>query len=168
MKQITLTRGMFTMVDDADYDWLNQWKWHTAKHGKKFYASRRPTKRGKSIHMHRLIMGIPRDPNIFADHKDRDGLNNQRHNLRIANRSQNNSNRTPMGASKFLGVFPSQSKINPWFARINKNKKRYYLGSFPSESAAALAYNKAAIELHGEFANLNVIEPAANIYSAAS
>lgn len=158
MKEIKLTRGMVTLVDDLDFEWLNQWKWYAAKQGKKFYASRRPTKYGQLIHMHRLILGIPNDPNIFADHKDRDSLNNQRHNLREATRSQNNSNRTPIGASKFLGVFyKAESTIRPWYVRIVKNKKAKYLGSFTNEIDAAIAYNRAAIELHGEFANLNKV-----------
>lgn len=166
MKQIILTRGMVTQVDDEDFEWLNQWNWYAAKQGKKFYVSRRNGKYGRLIHMHRLILGLPDDPKIFADHKDRDGLNNQRDNLRIADRSQNNSNRICIGSSGYLGVFRSSAKQESWFARIRKRGKITYLGCYVRKEDAALAYNKAAIEIHGEFANLNVIESATNIHSA--
>lgn len=155
MKVIWLTMGQFTMVDDEDYEWLNQWKWYASKRGEAFYAMRRPTKYGKQIHMSRLILGLS-DPNLFPDHKDGASLNNQRSNLRIATRSQNNANKQCVGSSGYMGVFPV-SNNKKWFARINKDGKRVYLGSFTDKKDAALAYNNAAINLHGEFANLNQI-----------
>lgn len=156
MKEIALTMGKFALVDDADFDWLNQWKWYAAKSSLTYYVHRRPTKYGKLILMHRLILGLT-DPQLFPDHMDKNGLNNQRYNLRIATRSDNNSNRICLGISGYMGVFRTSAKKESYFVRIIKHGKRNYLGCFDSKEQAALAYNKAAIELHGEFANLNVI-----------
>lgn len=157
MKEIILTRGMVAMVDDEDFEYLNQQKWYAAKSSKTFYARARPKKYGKHIHMHRLILGVT-EPNLFPDHRDKNGLNNQRSNLRIATRSQNNANKKPIGVSKYLGVFYQRMATNrPWYSRILKNGVNKYLGSFETEKQAASAYNQAAKEIHGEFANFNDI-----------
>jgi len=155
MKEIQLTKGFVTIVDDEDYEWLNQWKWHASKRNDKFYASRRLGKHGKFIHMHRLLLGLSEDDKTMPDHVDRDTLNNQRNNLRVATRSQNNANKKQIGKSGFMGVFPSGK--NTFFARIRKDKKNIYLGNFSTKELAAVAYNIAAIIHHGEFANLNQV-----------
>ena len=95
-----------------------------------------------------------------VDHIDHNGLNNQKENLRICNRSQNSANRIPSGKSKYLGVTPLirhyRNKVYYYFAsEIRINKKSIYLGHFKNEIEAALAYDKAAKDLHGEYANLN-------------
>lgn len=95
MKYIKLTKGEFAIVDDEDFDRLNKFKWYAQKMKHSFYAGRAvrvtPTKQ-KSLFMHREILGIT-DRNIWVDHKDHNGLNNTRENLRICNRSQNTANR---------------------------------------------------------------------------
>lgn len=104
------------------------------------------------IRMHRLIMGIT-DPRIQVDHRDNDGLNNRRYNLRVASVHQNSMNTRPRkGTSKFKGVCFQKNK---WRATIMHNYKSIGLGSFDSEFEAALAYDKKAKELFGEFARLN-------------
>ena len=156
MKEIVLTRGLFAMVDDEDYEFLNQWKWYAHKSKNTFYAHRKIGKYGRLVFMHRLILGIDNtSPELFPDHMDKNGLNNQRYNLRIATRSQNNANKISTNPSGYMGVFPAGK--SGWFSRIAKDKKKYYLGFFKEKEGAALAYNKAAIELHGEFANLNQV-----------
>ena len=94
-----------------------------------------------------------------VDHIDHDGLNNQRGNLRMATHHQNNFNKTPCGTSKYLGVslYTLEGRIYIR-AYITHNRKRTELGRYYTEEAAAAAYNEAAIELFGEFANLNKIE----------
>jgi hypothetical protein len=94
------------------------------------------------------------NPEILIDHKNRNGLDNQKSNLREATRSQNNANKKPtsFSSSRFLGVSKRYSK---WTARITKNGVTYDLGAFKIEDEAAKAYDNKAIELHGEFANLN-------------
>lgn len=72
---------------------------------------------------------------------------------------QNSKNRTGWGKSKYLGVSMRINKSSiSWKAEINSDNKRKYLGVFKSEELAAIAYNEAAEKLHGEFANLNIIE----------
>lgn len=155
MKEINLTQGKVALVDDSDFEWLNQWTW-TALMYKNVWRARRSERR-KTIYMHRVILGLT-DKNIFCDHKDHNGLNNQRDNLRVATSSDNNSNITSRAgsSSKYLGVhfFKRDQK---WCAHIEKAGKKKNLGYFDKEEDAALAYNNAAIEVHGEFANLNKI-----------
>ncbi len=162
MKLIPLTQGKFAMVDDDDFELLNKHKWYairdrSVKNYEKFYV-RRTVNVGENINpkyflMHRYICGVT-DPKIKIDHKDRNGLNCQKKNLRIANASQNCANRTAFGSSKYLGV--SFKNANQKYAvQIMKNKKITHIGYFKSEIDAARAYDEAAIKVHGEFANLN-------------
>lgn len=91
------------------------------------------------------------------DHKDRNFLNNQKNNLRLANKSQNGANRLKskgIYSSRFKGVSWHKDK-RIWVAYITKNNKRVHLGQFINEWEAASAYNKAALKLFGEFACLN-------------
>jgi len=107
--------------------------------------------------MHRLILSIT-DPCIKVDHKDRNGLNNQRNNLRLATHKQNMANRSRHkgSVSKYLGVHWRKDRSR-WLACITKDGVPCVLGSFKSEIDAAIAYNKAATRLHGEFANINKV-----------
>lgn len=159
MKEITLTRGMVALVDNADYEWLNQFKWHALKHRDTFYAARNcgGRKNRSYVFMHRLILKLS-DSKVEVDHSDRNGLNNQRQNLREATRSQNAANAPSRknSSSSFLGVYWDNTR-KMWTAGITKNYKKKFLGYFDNEIEAATAYNKAAIIIHGEFANINKI-----------
>jgi hypothetical protein len=185
MKLIPLTKGLFAKVDDSDYELLSKYKW-LAKESDKghFYAARNePRQKGKKrkmIRMHSFIMGEKEGYKI--DHIDRDSLNNQRNNLRFSLPYQNSANtrvriNKSKDSSKYLGVFKvttpskfikkdgttSTYKTTRWVSSIKLNHKTIKLGTFPftpeGEVLAALAYNKAAKELKGEFANLNIISP---------
>lgn len=94
----------------------------------------------------------------FVDHRDHNTLNDNIENLRAATRAENNKNVTAHKncTSKYLGVCSDKSK-KFWRATIMVNRKQKYLGRHKTEEIAALAYNKAAQEYHGEFANLNII-----------
>lgn len=149
MKQIELTQGKVTLVDDALYEYLTRWKWRAQKSLNTFYAVRRP-----NIQMHRVIaerVGISIEGQI--DHEDGDGLNNQSYNLRAATYQQNGANRGPQAnnTSGFKGVFWD----NRWRARIQVNGKDKHLGSFDTAFEAAIAYDAAAKEALGEFAFSN-------------
>lgn len=159
MKKIELTQGKLTLVDNADFDWLNQWKWHIKNSRGKLYASRT----SKGILMHRIILGIT-DKNIECDHIDGNGLNNQRKNLRIATRAQNARNTKGFGRSKYRGVYKKTANNGAnhyWAVKIIHEGKTHYPGQFPfnkkGEKQAALLYNEKAKELHGNFAFTNKI-----------
>ena len=154
MKKIFLTQNKVALVDDEDYEYLNQWKWYAHKKGKKWYAE---SWTGYKIKMHTLIMNTP--INFEVDHKDHNGLNNQKYNLRICTHSQNvkNSSKRSDNTSGYKGVF-WYKQTNKWAAGISVNNKRIHLGYFEHKEDAAKAYNIAAIEHHGEFAQLNILE----------
>lgn len=163
MKKIKLTQGKFAQVDNSDYPWLNTWKWYAQKDYNTFYALRTIYTEGKKkvISMHRLIMDTP--DNMLCDHQDRNGLNCQRHNMRNATPSQNSRNTTSRlnATSKYLGVSWVKSK-RKWIAQIKLNHRSIHIGAFLIEKDAAIAYDKAALEHFGEFANLNFKESSLN------
>ena len=110
------------------------------------------------VRMHRVIMGLgPDGPKV--DHKDGNGLNNQRENLRLASTIQNGQNRRPdkRGSSKYKGVC-WKSRRSHWEASIQHNGKRIHLGCFQNELEAARAYDKTALEFFGEFARINLFK----------
>lgn len=158
MKKIQVSGSIReAMVDNEDYEELSKYSWCALEGGKTTYAVRNIRVKGKRglMLMHREILGL-KDPKILVDHKDRDGLNNQKSNLRISNQSQNLCNRgSNIGSSSiYKGVSWHRSR-GKWRARICKNGKKKYIGIFDSEKEAALAYDREAIKLHGEFARLN-------------
>src|ERR1700744_3587961 len=141
MKEITLTQGKTVMVDDADYEWLNQYHWNLVKCCNHFYARRYEYKNGKmkAFSMHRMLLPDAR----MVDHKDNNGLNNQRENLRACNSSDNMKNRRKhRGTSQYMGV--SRHLGYTWVAKINVNGKQKHLGCFSEEIEAARAYDRAA------------------------
>ena len=158
-KEIPLTQGKVAIVDEEDFEWLKQYKWCAIKGGNTFYAVRngpRVNGRQRFIQMHREILGLkPGDPGV--DHRDGDGLNNRKENLRVAGFAQNAMNsRSRRGTSRFKGV--TWHKVNrKWIAQIMYGGKHQYLGSFDSEEEAARAYDERAKELFGEFARLNKV-----------
>jgi hypothetical protein len=158
VKTIGLSNGMDALVDDEDYERLAGLTWHVMKGGvgKAYIYARTSVKVGngyKWFLMHRMILGLT--GKILGDHRDGDTLNNQRHNLRPCNVSENGCNRhKASGASLFKGV-SWNTYMGRWKATIQKSKVMYHLGYFYDEETAAWAYDEAAIRLHGEFANLN-------------
>ena len=169
MKLIPLTQGKFTQVDDEDYDYLMQWKWYALKSHQTYYAMRYGKENGKEkrVIMHRVIMKTPEE--LVVDHKDHDGLNNQKSNLRNCTAINNGKNRIPWinSSSKYLGVFVLEStriskngrvrKYNYITSALKIGEKLMRLGVFKTEEDAAFAYNEAAKIHHGEFASLNIL-----------
>jgi hypothetical protein len=150
MKEIKLTRGKVAIVDDDMFEILSKNKWCYRPGRHTGYAQRRNGK--TTLQMHRFIMGIS-DPRIWVDHKDGNGLNNQRSNLRIATASQNNSHLTKKrkdNSSGFVGVSWNNQK-KKWVAQLQISGKGKHLGYFDDPIEAAKAYDKKAVELFGEF-----------------
>lgn len=161
MKKIPLTQGQYAIVDNADYDWLNQWKWRALKdrHGN-FYAIRDASQinqnKKRIIPMHREILGLKPENSRQGDHKNHNMLDNRRSNLRVCTRQQNSMNQRPQKnkSSQFKGV-DWRKDIRKWRARITIKKVLKHLGFWSVEKDAALAYDQAAKKYFGEFACLN-------------
>lgn len=161
MKEIQLSQGKVALVDDEDFERLSKMRWHAQVIGNSWYAKRhfwsKPDKKYLTWYMHRIVMNAP--DSMVVDHKDHNTLNNQKVNLRVCTKAQNNINtsKRPNTSSKFKGVcyFKSRDK---YIAYIEHASKRTYLGYHKTEEDAAKAYNKKAIEIHGQFAQLNQIQ----------
>ena len=157
MKTLPLTKGYVALVDDSDYDQVSQFKWVAMVHKRNVYACRSVTNDGKSTtqYLHRVVMGVT-DPAIEIDHKDHNGLNCQRENLRHSTKISNAQNRRKRNgtSSMFKGVHFVNDKAK-WKAEIFADRKRMFLGYHDSPIDAAVAYNSAANAHFGEFACLN-------------
>lgn len=162
MKLIPLTRGLFAQVDDEDFEYLSQYSWHASDSSLKHtYAVTQID--GAGVYMHRLLMSPANGDSV--DHVDRDTLNNSRNNLRCCSHGENLRNTGPSkrgmsagGSSKFKGVFLALNKKGHTYrASIMANRTKHYLGNFQTEVQAAIAYNRAARRLHGEFAYQNPV-----------
>jgi len=148
MRKIKLTQGKYTIVDDNDFERLNQWKWCYNSWG---YA--KMGQNYKTILMHRLIMKTPEG--METDHINGDRLDNRRSNLRICTNAQNHWNRKKQknNTSKYTGIrWHKEGK--KWEATVQFNKKKIYLGLFKNKTEAAKNYNQKARELFGEYIRL--------------
>lgn len=162
--EIPLTQGQVALIDRADLVLVAPYKWFAHKRHKRkpsdrdaFYAHANTTVDGarRTVLMHRLIAGFP---NEDVDHRNGNGLDNRRENLRAATPNQNGGNAMPRRneTSRFKGV-SWFAESSCWMANITHERRQRYLGLHATEEAAALAYNSAARELFGEFARLNEI-----------
>ncbi len=152
MKEISLGRGFKALVDDEDYDYLNQWKWYSHND----YAFRVKWKHGKqkTIFMHRFILKVKKGQEV--DHIDRNRSNNQKLNLRISSHSQNlmNQKLSAANTSGYKGV-SFDKKRGKWFVSITKNRIQKNLGRFDTAIEGAKRYDAVAKKIFGRFANPN-------------
>lgn len=152
MKEIRLTQGKTALVDDEDYVYLSQWKWHYS-HG---YAIRAEIVNNKQIkiYMHRFVMSAPK--NVEIDHVNQNKLDNCKNNLRLATRKQNTFNvgKKSNNTSGYKGV-SFQKNANKWAAYIEVDGRKVHLGLFYNPIEAAYAYDDAAKKHFGEFAATN-------------
>jgi hypothetical protein len=164
MKEIKLRNSeAVALVSDEDFEYLNTVGWSMDDRGYVIPTSRiRPGVFVQLCPMHRIVVErvigkIPDDMEV--DHKSRNKLDMTRENLRVCTSLQNARNRGKLrlvnGESKYKGVHRVNSRTRPWRAQIAVDGLNKHLGTFVTEIAAAAAYNKAAIELFGEFAYLN-------------
>lgn len=153
LKQIPLTRGLFALVDDEDFDQLMINSWCAGTLG---YATCK--RNNKTVYMHKVII----QTSMEVDHINGNTLDNRKENLRPVTHADNCKNRKKSNykkSSKYKGVnFDKRSNL--WRARIALLGKVHELGYFKLEKDAALAYNKAALEIFGKHAWLNKIDEA--------
>ena len=150
--------GLVALIDDADLDLVQPYTWcpYLSRTGQTFYAvARRIDGVRAVIRMHKLITGWPR-----TDHKNHDGLDNQRSNLRPATWGQNAANSLPRKGttSPYKGVCWLADN-QKWRAEIRIGGRHRHLGCFAVEEDAARAYDAAALEAWGEYAFLNFPGP---------
>ena len=158
MKTVPLTQGKEALVDDEDYERVIAVRWYYQKHKSGGgYAVNCTWNGGKKIYvlLHRLILRVNDKERV--DHRNRNKLDCQKTNLRIASSAENNRNRSPRAkaSSKYKGVSRLGKK---WLATICCNYKKQNLGVFATQEEAARAYNEAAKQLFGDFAYLNSME----------
>lgn len=161
MRQINLTQGHVTLVDDDLYDWLNQWKWYFRKrtgnrpggdvirtaHG---YNSEGHVK-SKTMYMSNHILPLP--PGFVVDHADCNPLNNQRSNLRRATQRNNIVNSPARSNNKtgVKGVYWHKAKQR-YVVQTTVNGKKKWIGDFKTLKEASKASALALKKYHGKFA----------------
>jgi hypothetical protein len=151
MKTITAYDGTEFLVDDDDYANLSQFRWFTTLG----YAVRSiPMVKNTKLRMHREVMGLSRDDPRLVDHIDGNKRNNQKSNLRIANKSQNSFNTgiKSTNTSGFKWVHWSKN-ARKWRAQLRDGQNRIHVGYFDTQEQAFEACQKFAREIHGEFVN---------------
>lgn len=154
MKRLWLSNtGRYALVDLTDWDRVEPLYW--AEHTNGYVVSKGwGNGRAFNIYLHRMLMDPA--PGFFVDHINGDRLDNRRQNLRLATKSQNMMNRGKQknNTTGYKGV----TRVNgAYVAQLQKDRKNYYLGTYATPEEAALAYNKAALAHHGEFACLNLV-----------
>lgn len=153
-KQIPLTQGKFALVDDEDFEFLNQLKWraHKGTNTESSYAVRTDKSSGTpvEIYMHRKVLNAPQG--FEVDHIDGNRLNNQKQNLRIASHYQNSLNRGVFknNTSGCAGVSFQKSR-NKFTAFITVKGKKVFLGRFKNFCDAVIARQKAEDKYFGNF-----------------
>jgi len=157
-KEILLTQGKIALVDDEDYEWLSRYRWCAHKDKNTYYATRNFWRKGKWIYlkMHREILGLETGDGKITDHRDRNGLNNQRYNLRTVSRSLNAHNRKidKRNTCGYRGVRWNK-QCKKWISRIRVDGVLIYCGIYSSLIDAAKAYDAEATKHRGGDAVLN-------------
>ena len=153
---VPLSRGYVAIIDAADVPLVDGVNWTAAVHNRLVYAHRNatlPDGKRRYVAMHRVILG---DSELHVDHRDGDGLNNRRSNLRWATRFENMSNRVKQvnNSTGFPGVtFHKRDK--KFMARVTANGKTHSAGYFDCPKEAYAARCDLAKRLHGEFARFD-------------
>lgn len=156
VREIPLNGGVVALIDEEDWPLVAEYRWRHQRtpHGSGYVVAHTKRVGGKrqTVAMHRVILRP--GPGQWVDHANHDGLDNRRCNIRLCTPSQNAQNRRRIrGSIPLRGV--SKRPDGKFQAAIRANGDGYFLGSFDTAVAAALAYDAAARILHGEFGHLN-------------
>lgn len=155
-REICLTKGLSTIIDDDDYDWISGMEWYTQVDSRgKMYAA--TSIMGDIVYLHRLITDA--DDDMVVDHQNGDTLDNRRDNLIVSSTQENSMNKAKTKhhrSSQYKGV--TKMKNGRWKAHIGVDDRDIHLGYFKTEEEAARAYDKAARDEFGERARLNFPE----------
>lgn len=134
MKEIKLTQGKYALVDDKDFEWLNQWKWHYHNLG---YA-----RNWKVGYMHKIINCTP--VGFETDHINQNKLDNRRENLRTVTKSVNQTNK-PIPRNNVSGIpgvrWDKHREL--WKVSFRYNKRPYNVGNFKDKNRAIQRLEKA-------------------------
>lgn len=163
MKKIILKHELTALVDDEDFERVSLFKWCPYKSKRTWYAIRHFKQDGiwKTKTLHHEILG--KKEGFVTDHKDNNGLNCQKENMRFVTWKQNTINSVKMirnkkpCSSKFKGVSIHKTHNNTihWRARLYLNKQLIFTKYFKTEEEAGKYYNEQAIKYFGEYACLN-------------
>ncbi len=157
IRHIALTKRLFAVVDAFLYEWLNDYTWYAfySEDVKSHYAARAIWEDGKVKHifMHRQIIGLSREDKMQGDHENRNTLDNRGSNLRPATTTQNAANKRRTKTRWLRGAH--FYKHGGFTSRISINNRSVYLGWFPTELEAHLAWKAAAEKRHGKFMNID-------------
>ena len=150
--QIPLTKDKVTIINRRDFGLISSRLWfvHVTHSGQCYALS---GSRQKRVYMHRLILNAP--SGVLVDHRNSNGLDNRRNNLRFCNHAQNtwNSKKFKIHTCQFKGI--TKGRGEKFIARIKVHGRSIYLGEFRDQRSAALAYDSAAQRYAGEFARPN-------------
>jgi hypothetical protein len=150
---INLQHNFTTIIDDEDYHLIREYHWYAAEGVSTFYVQAGVYKDGVAmdlVRMHRVILGVP--DGYQVDHRNGNGLDNRRVNIRVCTHQQNMCNKKiPIcNTSGYKGVYFA-SHINKFIARIGYKNKRIHLGCFNTAIEASIVYENKARELFGDF-----------------
>jgi hypothetical protein len=145
MKEIPLTRGLYAIVDDDKFDFLNQFKWHALKARDTFY----PARHAGIVYeyMHHLIIGFP-VTGFVTDHMNRNGLDEQLLNLRQITHRQNLSRKLGR-SSEYPGVSFNTTTMR-WISSVYINGKSMILGSSSNEFTCFAMYRESIMSIGEE------------------
>ena len=156
-KIIKLYSGECVRVDEEDFEKLSKYRWCLFKSQKWDYAVRTEHKNGKqrTIFMHREIMGVT-DPKEYVDHKDHDGLNNQKCNLRKSNNrfNQYNVGKKSSSKQKYKNIRQIKDK---WQVRVRTPNGKRIQKTVSTEEEAVKLCNDLVTKYHGDFAYIQQV-----------
>lgn len=150
MKRIKLNHGKYALVDNEDFDFINQWTWRVNNCG---YANRtqylgggKKNQKQVGIQMHALINKTPKG--FHTDHINHNKLDNRKKNLRTATSSENGINRKGLQTNNKSGHTGIYWYANAWCVEIKKNLKKIHIGRFKGIREAIKARKKAELIYH--------------------